>query len=429
MPTTAMHHKLRSMRMCWLRKLRRGSRLLRDRRTILFLVLGVIGLGLRLFLILNGSLANKADLRNYYWAGQQAAWGNNPYRLWAQDLSGPRSDLLPFELALLALVVRVGGTPLSIRLFFVLVDVLVLCLILLYFTGRPRQRMLWFALYAVGVGPLYFFTMTPSDKPIQLGMFLAIMLALRSRARWGPYATSILTGLLGAFKWLGLWFAVPVALGSGRGWIERCLYLGTIGGVFCLGHLPWFPDWKLVYEFRSMRFGEPFHSGLAVLLQHLGLPMVKLYYPLMATCWGLLTWFYLRGWLNTLSAMVLSIISIVIWAPDSTAQMVFFLTLMVLLVTRWDSAGRAVVVFVGTSWMALMSAASIAVFARGLPGLDRLRVLSGAYGSINSVIWPHLMLCVSLYWLVRDQHRSCVAGRPGMCSLQDSRPARTRQTK
>jgi hypothetical protein len=393
---------------------------------VLFFALGLLGLGFRLFLIFGDVWMNDSDLRNYYWAAKQAAEGENPYELWSQDIAGPRSDLLPLELALLTLVVLVGKTPAAIRAFFLMVEVAVLAAILWRFAARPCQQLLWFALYAVSIGPLYLFVMTPSDKPMLLLWFIIILGALQWKDRWRSCSASLLTGLLGAFKWFGLFFSVPVAKASSR---KRNLllfgYLALIGGVFCLCHIPWFPDWMVVYQFRAMRFGDPSHSGLAVLLKHIGLPMAKLYYPLIILSWGVVTWSYFKGWLDTPSAMALSVIAILIWAPDTTPQMLFLLTLIVLLVVRWDTLGRAAIVWGGTSWMTLMTieAVTAAIGGPAVPGL-KLTMLAGPYGGIRRVIWSHLMLGIALFWLVRDQRSSLPAERSLVSSARESASGR-----
>lgn len=62
-------------------------------------IIAVFGLVIRLLLIICVTWINDSDLKNYFWAGLQAAQGRSPYMLWAQHLTGPRSDVLPLELA------------------------------------------------------------------------------------------------------------------------------------------------------------------------------------------------------------------------------------------------------------------------------------------------------------------------------------------
>ena len=356
----------------------------------------VIGLLIRFILILSVSWMNASDLQNYFWAGDQVVRDQSAYRLWAQNLAGPRADVLPLELAILSLVVGVGRSPHALRGFFLLGDVLVLFLAYRLLADQPRRRALWLLLYALTPGPLYFFTLTPSDKPWILAGILAVLELSRNLHRPRFCALAIVsTGLLAAFKWFGLFFTFPIAWACGRQRIARLLMaLAGVGLIFGVTHLLWFPDWMVVYQFRRMRFGLPFHSGLAVLLQALGLPMPLLYLPLMATSWIRVQYLYLRGRIRIHEAIVLSILSVLIWAPDTTAQMLFWLTLLMLLVTSWETPLWAGLIFFSTTWMTLMAAAAIGQVIPGLPLVDHLARLSGPYGGIRLALWSHLPLAL-----------------------------------
>jgi hypothetical protein len=236
---------------------------------------------------------------------------------------------------------------------------------------------------------------------------VVILGLLESKDGLRPMAGTLVTGLLGAAKWFGMFFAVPVAKAGSRNRATLLLVnLAIIGGVFLLGHIPWLPDWLVVYRFRAMRFGEPFHAGLAVLLGCLGLPMAKLYYPLMIASWGLVTGAHLKGWIDTGAAIVSSVLAILIWASDTTPQMLFLLTLMVLLIVRWDTPGRALIVWIGTSWMALMTMTAIGKPASA--AVDFLKPLGGTYGGVRLAVWSNAMLLLPICWLIRDQlaHKS-----------------------
>lgn len=284
-------------------------------------VVCIVGLLIRCLLILGVSWMNASDLQNYFWAADQVVRGQSAYRLWAQNLGGFRADVLPLELAILSLVVWVGKSPQALRGFFLLGDTLVMLLAYRWLADQPHRRALWILLYALTPGPLYFFTLTPSDKPLILAGILAILELSRNMHRPRFCVLSILsTGLLAAFKWFGLFFAFPIARVCGRQRIARLLIaLAGIGLIFGITHLLWFPDWMVVYQFRRMRFGPPFHSGLAVLLQALGLPMPWLYLPLMAISWILVQYLHLCGRIRIHEAIVLSILSVLIWTPDTTA--------------------------------------------------------------------------------------------------------------
>ncbi len=374
-----------------------------------------LGLIVRLFCIYNLPWTNSSDLNNYFWAGFQTAQGRSPYRLWAQHLTGPRSDVLPLELALLSLVVSLGKTPLALRGLFLLADAAVLFLATRVLKDQPRRQLWWTFLYALTPGPLYFFTMTPSDKPLLLAGVLAVLwLAQRSDRRRVCWFLALVAGLLAGFKWLGLFIAFPIAWSCGRRrMIPASLLLLSVGLIFGLSHLLWFPDWMIVYQFRQMRFGPPLHSGLAVLLQAIGLPMPPLYLPLMIASWALIQILYLRGCIQLPATLVFSILAILLWAPDTTAQMLFWLMLLVLLVVNWEQPVWIALVLVSTTWMTLMAAAAIGQVIPGLPLVDRLTGLSGPYGGIPLALWSHLPLALLAlrilgflrYASARDLHR------------------------
>lgn len=363
-----------------------------------FIVIAVIVAGIlaRCLIIARVSWTNGSDLNNYFWAGSQVAQGHSAYLLWAQNLAGPRADVLPLELAFLGAAVSLGKSPQALRWFFLLADLLVLLFAYRVLSEKPRQRLRWMILYALTPGPLYFFTLTPSDKPLILAGLLAILWAAKnSKEKWASWLAGLFTGLLAAFKWFGLFIALPVAWFHGRQQARRVLLiLAGTGIIFGLTHLLWFPEWMVVYRFRQMRFGPPFHSGLAVLLYAAGVPMPSLYTPLMVGAWALVQWLHLRGRIQFPLAMVLSVLAVLIWAPDTTAQMLFLLTLLVLLVVDWEHPVWVGLVIASTTWMTLMAAAAVGQVIPGLPLVDRLVGLSGPYGGLRLALWSHLPLAL-----------------------------------
>lgn len=373
-----------------------------------FIIIGIMvaGIVLRGLIIAQVLWTNSSDLNNYFWAGSQVAQGHSPYLLWAQNLAGPRADVLPLELALLGTVVSVGRSPQVLRWFFLLADLLVLLFAYRVLSEKPRQRLWWMILYALTPGPLYFFTLTPSDKPLILAGLLAVLWAAKNPGgKWASWLSVLFTGLLAAFKWLGLFIAFPVAWFYGRQRVNRVLVILTsIGIIFGLTHLLWFPEWTVVYRFRQMRFGPPFHSGLAVLLYAAGVPMPSLYTPLMVGTWALVQWLHLHGRIRFPLAMVLSVLAMLIWAPDTTAQMLFLLTLLLLLVVDWEHPVWIGLVLVSTTWMTLMAAAAVGQVIPGLPLVDRFARLSGPYGGLPLALWSHLPLALILFriWQTRQ---------------------------
>lgn len=208
------------------------------------------------------------------------------------------------------------------------------------------------------------------------------------------YLLSIfLVGFLAAFKWFGLFIAVPMAYAySRRRFLAFFIFLVGVMLIFSVSHALWFPDWLVVYKFRSTRFGPPFHSSLGVLLQEFGISISSAYLPLMFGSWFLVQVLCLVNRLRPSLAIVLSLLSILIWAPDTTAQMLFMLTLLVLLEVNWDRPLWIGIVFGSTLWMTLMAAAAIGEIIPGLPFVNRLSFLSGPYGGPRLAFWAHLPL-------------------------------------
>jgi len=85
----------------------------------LFIILLIVGLIIRFYCIVYVDWTNSSDLNNYFWAASQVATGESAYRLWAQNLAGPRADLLPFELVIMSAVVQIWPSPEALRWFFV----------------------------------------------------------------------------------------------------------------------------------------------------------------------------------------------------------------------------------------------------------------------------------------------------------------------
>ncbi|HXF69368.1 MAG TPA: hypothetical protein VNK89_06145 [Thermoflexus sp.] len=316
------------------------------------------------------------------------------------------------ELVLLGAVVSIGKSPQALRWFFLLADLFVLLFAYRALSDHPQRRRWWMILYALTPGPLYFFTLTPSDKPLILAGLLVVLWAVKSSGRkWADWLAVLFTGLLAAFKWFGLLIAFPVAWVYGRRRVPRVLeVLVGVAIIFGLTHLLWFPEWTIVYRFRQMRFGPPFHSGLAVLLHAIGLPMPQLYTPLMVGSWVLVQYLHLRDRIDFPLAMALSVLAVLIWAPDTTAQMLFLLTLLLLLAVDWEHPLWIGLMLASTSWMALMAAAAIGQVIPGLPLVDRFAILSGPYGGLRLVLWSHLplallmirMLSLAIRWKPRS---------------------------
>jgi|GEM_PF-2382787 len=76
--------------------------------------------------------------------------------------------------------------------------------------------------------------------------------------------------------------------------------------------------------------------------------------------------------------------------------MLFWLTLLMLLVVDWEDPVWIGLILLSTTWMTLMAAAAIGQVIPGLPLVDRLAVLSGLYGGPRLALWSHLPLALLL---------------------------------
>ncbi|MCI0476279.1 MAG: hypothetical protein L0Y55_08530, partial [Anaerolineales bacterium] len=253
-------------------------------KTTIFLVLA--GLALRLFLIFPGPLEskveffyNRADLRNYYWPAQAVLRGENPYALWAGGQSGEfRADMAPLELVIYVATVAVWNDPRAIQILFALFDALNIVL-LGALLKQSRLQLPFQIFYALGPLTIYNLVLVPADKTILLTLafliFYLLVLPNNHVSRFGsqvscPTRIIALAALLAAFKWLSVFYLLPLLLFVSRDWRDFVKHSALFGGIVALAHLPWFPVWFFVYQFRAGRPATPMHTAPAVLLNALG---------------------------------------------------------------------------------------------------------------------------------------------------------------
>jgi len=238
------------------------SRLAKDdepvnRQTVLLVI---VGLALRLFLIFPGPLEskieffyNRADLRNYYWPAQAALRGENPYTLWASDQSGEfRGDMAPLELAIYVATVAVWNDPRALQILFALFDAVNIVLLGRLLDHLPI-KLPFQIFYALGPLTLYNLVLVPQDKTILLTLTFLIFYLLRlpcdcvfrfSFLRCTPATLVIIAAaVLAAFKWLSVFYLLPLLLFVSRDWRDFVKYGFVFGVVVAFTHLLWFPDW------------------------------------------------------------------------------------------------------------------------------------------------------------------------------------------
>ncbi|MCX7841190.1 MAG: hypothetical protein N2559_17265, partial [Anaerolineae bacterium] len=258
----------------------------------MFLVL--VGLVVRLFLIFPGPLEskveffyNRADLRNYYWPSQAALRGENPYALWASGQSGEfRSDMAPLELALFVATVAVWNDPRALQILFALFDAINIVLLGVLLKSSPI-KLPFQIFYALGPLTLYNLVLVPQDKTILLTLTFVIFYLLTQYAVRNTSQVSsstlliIVAALLASFKWLSVFYIVPLLLFISRDGRAFVKYGALFGAVVVLTHLLWFPDWLYVYQFRTGRTATPMHTAPAVLLNALGVFDKNLFFVLL----------------------------------------------------------------------------------------------------------------------------------------------------
>jgi len=92
-------------------------------KNLLFVII-FVGFIIRVYVLCGVNWKNSSDLNNYFWAASRMAAGESAYRLWAQNLAGPRADLLLFELVIMSAIVRVWPSPEALRWFFLVFDLI-----------------------------------------------------------------------------------------------------------------------------------------------------------------------------------------------------------------------------------------------------------------------------------------------------------------
>jgi hypothetical protein len=393
-------------------------------KTTFLLVLA--GFTLRLFLIFPGPLAskveffyNRADLRNYYWPAQAALRGASPYALWASGQSGEfRADMAPVELVMYVATVAVWNDPRAIQILFALFDAL--NIILLGVLLRPSRLQLPFQIfYALGPLTIYNLVLVPQDKTILLTLTFLVfyLLTLRkdSVSRF-PFPVSratlivVLAALLASFKWLSVFYLLPLVLAVSRDRRDFVKYGAIFGAVVAFAHLPWFPDWLYVYQFRAGRIATPMHTAPAVLLNALGLfdkniLMIVLIVSVLAVY--VLFWFKR---IDIFETIALATAVGILWTPDMDPVHLSLIVITFLLIVDWTCRARLITVWTLSFWVAAVYAFSTRVgFTRY--GLPDLRALVGVYGSVQMILLSYVLFIVVIGFYVCDKLRGRAVGR------------------
>jgi hypothetical protein len=392
-------------------------------KTTLLLVLA--GFGLRLFSIFPGPLESqvefsyRADLRNYYWPAQAALHGANPYALWASGQSGEfRADMAPVELLMYVATVAVWNDPRAIQILFALFDALNI-LLLGVLLKHSRLQLPFQIFYALGPLTVYNLILVPQDKTILLTLTFLVFYLLTlpkdyvlrftfhvSRAT----LVVLLAALLASFKWLSVFYLLPLLLFVSRDWRDFIKGGMVFGAIVALAHLPWIPDWMYVYQFRAGRTATPMHTAPAVLLNALGLfdkdmLMIVLLVSLLAVY--VFFWF---GRIDIFETIALATAAGILWTPDMDPVHLALIVITFLLIVDWSHRARLITIWVLSFWVTAVYALSPRVgFARY--GLPDLRVIVGAYGSVQMILLSYVLFLVVVGFYVYDKLRGRVVGR------------------
>jgi hypothetical protein len=393
-------------------------------KTTLLLVLA--GFALRLFLIFPGPLESKvgfftntADLRNYYWPAQAALHGANPYALWASGQSGEfRADMAPVELMIYVATVAVWNDPRAIQILFALFDALNIAL-LGALLKQSRLRPSFQIFYALGPLTIYNLVFVPEDKTILLTLTFLIFYLLTlptqpvSRIAFQISRATLvvlLAALLAAFKWLSVFYLLPLLLFVSRDWRDFVKHGALFGAVVALAHAPWFPDWLYVYQFRSGRTATPLHTAPAVLLNALGLfDKNALMTLLIVSLLAIYALFWFKR-IDIFETIALATAVGILWTPDMDPVHLSLIVITFLLIVDWVRHVRLVTVWTLSFWVAAVYAFSTRTgFTRY--GLPDLRAIVGMYGSVQMILLSYVLFIVVIGFYLYDKLRGRAVGR------------------
>jgi hypothetical protein len=391
-------------------------------------LLVLVGFGLRLFLIFPGPfdskvefLANKADLRNYYWPAQVALQGENPYVLWSTGQSGDfRADMAPLELVIYVATLRVWNDPRAIQVLFAIFDTINIALLGLLLQ-KSILRLPFQVFYALGPLTLYNLTLVPEDKTIVLTLTFLIfyILTVPKATTWrlGPFEFSAsglvipIAAVLASFKWLSVFYLLPLLLWTTRDIREfvkgAFVFLAVIG----LSHLPWFPDWSYVYVFRSQRIATPLvHIAPASLLNAVGFYNENL---LLFALGGLLVLVYLLFWLKRIDifeTLALSVMVGILGTPDMDPVHLSLVVIYFLLIVHWTRGIRLVAIWIASALVTAVYAIS-AHASFGRIDLTAWHRITGVYGSPQMILLSYTVFVLVFAFYLIDKLRGRVVGK------------------
>lgn len=212
------------------------------------------------------------DLRLYHHFAELAATGLDPYvDPGTGALAGRPADNPPLFVLLFAAVLKLHGSVEAIRVVLAVADVTTILIVGLSYP-RPRPwRAALITFLAFNPFVLEAWTATSEDKTLIFCLFALVMVALE---RGQPALAWAATTALGAFKWIGAAFVVPLAVWTGRARSRRAAMVGAVAfiGLFVFSSVPYSPDSLEALDYRRDRLGlEPIHASLTQFLAELGM--------------------------------------------------------------------------------------------------------------------------------------------------------------
>ncbi|MCI0478773.1 MAG: hypothetical protein L0Y55_21220, partial [Anaerolineales bacterium] len=193
-------------------------------------------------------------------------------------------------------------------------------------------------------------------------------------------------------------------------WRDFVKHGALFGAVVALAHLPWFPDWFYVYQFRAGRTATPMHTAPAVLLNALGLfdknaLMIVLIVSLLAIY--ALFWFKC---IDIFETIALATAAGILWTPDMDPVHLSLIVITFLLIVDWSRRARLITVWTSSFWVAVVYALSTRTgFTRY--GLPDLRALVGVYGSTQMILFSYVLFVAVIGFYVSDKLRGRAVGR------------------
>jgi hypothetical protein len=219
----------------------------------------------------------------------------------------------------------------------------------------------------------------------------------------------VIAALLASFKWLSVFYIVPLLLFVSRDWRDWLKYGALFGGIVALTHLPWFPDWLYVYQFRVGRTATPMHTAPAVLLNALGwFDKNALMILLVVSLLAIYALFWFKR-IDIFETIALAVMAGILWTPDMDPVHLSIIVLHFLLIVDWSSVARQIIVWSASAWIAAVYAFSTRTgFTRY--GLPDVRVLVGAYGSVQMIVLSYVLFIAILALYIHDKWRRRAVG-------------------